>query len=226
MQQKPGVAEGVSVGRLPSVWALIGANVLPLLGVVWLGWEVFPLMFLFWLENVIIGGFNVLRMLLAEPGPAGISIQRLFLVPFFCVHYGMFCLVHGVFVWALFGPAGSVKGPVRPETLREVIVSEHLHWAALALAVSHGFSFLSNYLGRGEYRRARLDQLMAAPYARVVVLHVVLLAGGFLTQAAGSPLWALLLLVVLKTGTDLWAHLRERRRWGPGGAAGGEGAGE
>jgi len=42
-----------------------------------------------------------------------------------------------------------------------------------------------------------------------MVLHVVILGGGFLVQMLGSPLIPLALLVVLKTGLDLFGHLRE-----------------
>ena len=39
----------------PSVIALVLANLVPVFGVFYFHWEVFPLMFLFWSENVIIG---------------------------------------------------------------------------------------------------------------------------------------------------------------------------
>jgi hypothetical protein len=53
--------------RRPSVIALVLANLVPVFGVVFFGWEIFPLIFLFWSENVIIGVFNVLKMLTANP---------------------------------------------------------------------------------------------------------------------------------------------------------------
>ena len=43
------------------------AGLVPVFGVFWFHWEVFPLMFLFWSENVLIGLFNVLKMLTASP---------------------------------------------------------------------------------------------------------------------------------------------------------------
>src|SRR5690348_15210944 len=43
--------------RQPSVIALVLANLVPVFGVLALHWEVFPLMFLFWSENVIVGVF-------------------------------------------------------------------------------------------------------------------------------------------------------------------------
>ncbi|MCA9003135.1 MAG: hypothetical protein KDB61_14525, partial [Planctomycetes bacterium] len=99
-----------------SAIALLLANVLPAAGVLFWGWEAFYVVFLYWFENLIVGAFNILRMISASPGPRdqvaggsptasliGAHAAKVFMVPFFTVHYGMFCLVHGVFVFALFG---------------------------------------------------------------------------------------------------------------------------
>ena len=51
----------------PSLLALGLANALPIAGVLLLGWKVFPLVLLYWLENVVVGGFNVGKLLLAQP---------------------------------------------------------------------------------------------------------------------------------------------------------------
>ena len=82
-------------------------------------------------------------------------------------------------------------------------------FSAQSLLASHGFSFLWNYLWRGEFRRAKLTELMAKPYGRVVVLHMAIILGAVATTALGSPLWALLVLLALKIGLDLKAHLKE-----------------
>ena len=52
---------------------------------------------------------------------------------------------------------------------------------------------------------------MGAPYARVVVMPVAIIAGGFLTMVFGSPAALLFVLVVLKTIIDVELHLREHR---------------
>jgi len=80
--------------------------------------------------------------------------------------------------------------------------------------VSHAFSFFHNYVAGGEYLRISLQQLMAQPYARVVVLHVAVLFGGWVILALGSPVGALIILIALKTSLDLRAHLAERRKLG------------
>jgi hypothetical protein len=43
----------------------------------------------------------------------------------------------------------------------------------------------------------------------VVVLHIAIILGAIGTLALGSPLWALLVLLALKIGLDLKAHLKE-----------------
>lgn len=210
--------DGWSEWSRPSVIALLLANLIPLGGVLFLGWEVFPIVLLFWCENLVVGAFNALKMLLAAPGLPAAWGAKAFMVPFFCVHYGIFCLVHGVFVFVLFGGGGRMLhgGPPGPAQLAETLSQLHLGWAVLGLVVSHGVSFVTNYLMAGEYRTAQLPTLMAAPYGRIVVLHLTILGGGFLLMALGSPMVGLLLLVALKIGLDVRAHLRERRRFQTG----------
>lgn len=197
----------------PTVIALVLANLIPLYGVLALGWEVFPLMLLFWMENVIIGVFNVLRMLLAELQRPAAWVGKLFLVPFFCIHYGMFTFVHGVFVVGLFGGQFRV-GASFPSLgmFQKLVAEQQLGIAVLALVASHAFSFAWNYLWRGEYRTVSLQTLMARPYARVVVLHLALLGSGFLLIALKSPVVGLVLLVLFKIGLDVSSHLKEHVR--------------
>jgi Family of unknown function (DUF6498) len=201
--------------RSPSSLVLVAANLVPLYGVLALGWPVFPLVLLFWLENVVVGTLNALRMLLVDPRDLASWAGKLFMVPFFCFHYGMFTFVHGVFVFALFGGGRHLRLEFDAETARQVldtVVDSGVAPAAAALAASHLFSFLWNYLWRGEFRRASVSRLMMQPYGRIVVLHVGILFGGFAVMTLGSPVWALVLLVALKTGFDVRAHLKEHRR--------------
>ena len=198
----------------PSVIALLLANLVPVAGVFLLGWQIFPLMFLFWSENVIIGAINVLKMLTADPESPLSWAGKLFVIPFFCVHYGMFTFIHGVFVIGLFG--GGLKpgaGFPTPATFWRIAQENYLGWAILGLAISRGVSFATNYLGNGEYRQANLQQLMQQPYGRIVVLHLAILFGGFLMLALHSPVWGLLLLIALKMALDLRGHFAERKKF-------------
>ena len=196
-----------------STAALVVANAVPIFGVLFLGWQVFPLMLLYWFENVVVGAFNVLRMLVADPGNPLRWAGKLFLIPFFCVHYGMFTFVHGVLVLAFFGPIKHASNSFELRAIvPEVIHETGIQFAIMAIVASHALSFVTNYIRGGEYKHASLDQLMSQPYSRVVVLHMAILGGGFAMMALKSPLVGLLLLVVLKTAIDIKAHRAERRK--------------
>ncbi len=194
------------------------SNLVPAFGVLFLGWEVFPLMFLFWSENVVIGIFNVLKMLCCRSDFKLGWAVKFFQVPFFAFHYGMFTFVHGIFVVMLFG-GGWGTGKMRLSDAGmfwRVMRENHLGWAVLGLVVSHGVSFVSNYLGNREYQRVNPAILMAQPYGRIFVLHLAILGGGLLMQALHSPKAGLLVLIALKIWLDLRAHLAERKKFAKG----------
>jgi len=197
----------------PSLIVLLVANALPIVGVLFLGWSVFPLVLLYWLENVVVGGFNVAKLLLAQPSQPVYWLGKAFLVPFFLVHFGGFTYVHGVLVVALLGPKGTQAFDLL-STVPPAIRANHLGWAVLTLVVSHGLSFSWNYLKNGEFQRASLNALMMQPYGRVFVLHVTVLLGGWIVMMLGSPVLLLVLLVILKTAADVHAHTAERRKFG------------
>jgi len=202
--------------RQPSVIALALANFVPVFGVLALHWDVFSLMFLFWSENVVVGAFNVLKMLANQPASPVNWIGKIFSIPFFYVHYGMFTYVHGVTVIAIFGRAGShTHGLANAASFWNVIQENQLGWAILGLVVSHGISIATNYIGKGEYQRVGLSQLMFQPYGRIMVMHFAILFGGFLIMALHSPIVGLILLVGLKTAFDLGSHVGERKKFAP-----------
>ncbi len=137
---------------------------------------------------------------------------KLFFVPFFTVHYGIFCLVHGVFVVVLLGSGNSF---VEFGGQNGLDLSADLLFAAVALGASHLVSFFINYLGCGENRRTILPVLMVRPYGRIIVLHLAIVLGAFATIALGSPIFLLVIMIVGKTIIDLNLHLREHQLKSP-----------
>ena len=185
---------------------------MPVYGVLFLSWKVFPLLFLFWLENVYIGFFNILKMIMSKPGNVANWLGKLFMVPFFTFHYGIFTAVHGIFVIILFGSKTmNFSGPVAPETFLQIVQLNKLGYVAFMLFISHGFSFLWNYIGKKEYETSDLSTLMTKPYGRVVLLHITILLGGFLLMALHSPVAGLLLFILLKIIMDVAAHSKEHK---------------
>jgi hypothetical protein len=108
------------------------------------------------------------------------------------------------------GPAGPV-GPAGPFGDALTALPDLLLAGVVGLAISHGVSFWTNYLGRGEYRRLSPAEVMAQPYGRLVILHLTINVGAFVSIFLGTPIGSLLVLVVLKTALDLYFHLRQHR---------------
>lgn len=197
----------------PAVLALVLANLVPFVGVVAFGWSGYDLFALYWVENLVIALFTVLRFWTAAPGGERPPLPALlFVTPFFLVHYGMFTFVHGVFIHAFFGREdhGATSIAAGPLLLLDHAVSA-TGVGVLSLLVSHGVSFVTNFL-RHERLTANFNQLMFAPYGRVVAMHVTLIAGGALLMVLGSQTALVALLVVAKTVADLLAHIAEHRR--------------
>lgn len=227
--------------KLSSI-SLVAANLVPLAGVLLWHWSISSIIVLYWFENVVIGVVNVARMITFSPagtslaaviGSRGASnaataeaLQRLggnvmvhgiklFMIPFFIVHYFMFCAGHGIFVFSMFPddagyfPEANGLGLFSALTRALEIFHTPLAPAAAVLALSHVISFFVNYLGGGEYRRLDMQTLMMMPYGRIVVLHLTIIFGGMATTVLGEPVWILVVLVLVKIGVDLKMHLRE-----------------
>ena len=219
-----------------AVVALILANLVPLVGVLWFGWDVWGILIIYWLENGIYGLFNVLKMRKAEgsdelPMAAAETRRQLstfrmngrspngsskaVLIPFFIMHYGMFWVVHGIFVltlpvfWTDTDGASDFGTTWNPLGILLVVVG---------LFISHGLSYRLNFIGRGEYLRTTAARQMGAPYGRLVVLHITIIVGAILIGMTGAPASAIVALVLLKIALDLgltWPSTgRPRRRRG------------
>lgn len=210
------------------VIALVVANMLPIYGVIALGWDAFNIVLLYWAENLIIGFYNIFKIVFAKVEPPIVNIGKLFLIPFFIIHYSGFVAVHGLFILFLFGKgdAGEALGIgqhpwpcflIFVQLLVNVIlhcwttIPNDMKYAIGSLFLSHGVSFVHNYLIAGEYKTSKPNNLMAQPYSRIFVMHIAILVGGILSVKMGSPIGVLIILIVLKTIIDVALHLRQHR---------------
>ncbi|TSC82598.1 MAG: hypothetical protein G01um101420_265 [Parcubacteria group bacterium Gr01-1014_20] len=218
-----------------SATALIIANFVPLVGVIFFGWSLFLILFLYWAESAVIGFFNVLKMLTAantlkpnQEDSAGIMLKnarriplfllKTFLIGFFIFHYGVFMLVHLSFIIVLFSPWSPFAVLSSQATGFEVTLPNlifQILYPILFLFVSHGISYYVNFRKRGEYLIANLPTLFGEPYARIILMHLVIILSGFAITFVGGGMIPLMTMVILKTIFDLKAHAKERTRFTP-----------
>lgn len=214
--QNQGLIQLKAIAFTPSALVLILMNCIPIWGVFFHGWDVGFILAIYWAENVAVGAINVLKIL-TNQSESGVLPAKLGMAPFFTVHYGLFTLVHGVFVFTVFqegGPFGSGMPTGSPFSIIGSQLGD-LWLPFLGFFASHLFSFFYNYIGRGECKRIELPLVMFLPYPRIVVLHLVIIFGGFITMALGSPKPVVFLLVLVKTIGDLFFHSQEHSKLKP-----------
>jgi|CXWL01.1.fsa_nt_gi hypothetical protein len=174
----------------------LAVNAIPLAGVLWLGWSVFEVLLLYWFENVAIGVAHAARLAIATR-TNNVS-EGWSTTIFFVLHYGMFTLVHGVFVLVYFGLVSGRLASAFGGGLVLPAISIAA-WQAVQLGLDATSS--KGFKGRVP------AEMMIEPYPRVFALHIAVLLGGFLIGEMGSPVWALAALVAVKALSDLFIGL-------------------
>ncbi|MBU0612446.1 hypothetical protein KKB10_00365 [Patescibacteria group bacterium] len=211
-----------------SAKTLLSVNFIPLVGVMFFEWSLFSIMLLYWLENIVIGFYNVLKMLRADGisaeglkigGKQVKSVAKLGFVIFFVFHFGIFALVHGVFVFTIFGIT-SLSGTSLVN--QGTIPWSEIAWpdvsflgilfALLMLIVSHGISYRKNYIQNGEYKKVSAAQQLFKPYGRVISMHFIILISAFVIAGLGYSVFTATILIAIKTVIDLFTHNREHTK--------------
>ncbi len=204
--------------------AAIICGAIPVLGVwVW-GWNPLGLLLLFSFENAVIGVRQLVMMGLVGRAQQGKALNAIGQGVFFAIHYGGFTAAHGFFsvlLVMLMGPNGPA-----PDADGSYAVDPPQAWSN-ALAILSGYvpgivsiigwqAFqLVEFVRSGEAKTVSLNRLMGEPYARVVVLHLVIIigAGLVLDHVFSARLFIVLALykVAVDIGEVLWRAYRRPR---------------
>lgn len=205
---------------LTSSISLIFVNLVPLFGALFLGWDLTTLLIIYWTENIAIGFWNIFKLLKAPRvndqnnkyhfsiedsskeqierinNPANLGITRLFFAMFFFVHYGIFTIVHGAFIFTIGIQTSNNFLTYLPGVFFTFIL----------IFLSHGISYFTNYIGNKEYENTSLAELMIKPYKRVFITHFVVIIVFVFLKDSSSPMISAIVLIVVKTIGDLIFH--------------------
>ena len=211
----------------PANLILIGANLVPLLGVVFWSWDAFVLMMLYWLETAVIAFWSVLRIASMRRGeiddiqfrdasgnkreasPIGMAL-------FFTLHAGMFMAVHFLFLWVLFAGDWAHRIHGVRSFVDQMVIGTDLWVPLLVLFVVRGgfmlFDAAQPWIWRklGVVERKPAEEQMLGPgesivfglYIRIVVMQVTIILGAWLAMLVGGA-GALTFLILVKTTIDV-----------------------
>jgi hypothetical protein len=225
--EPPGIATRVLPGDLihnfPVISLLlanIGTIVLAILG----DWNPATVMFIYWLQSIIIGIFSVVSILGADTAALCADLQKPIderggsdrITPRFSLTYkgimaGFFTLHYGLFHW------GYYTFIVESGLFGTVDFSDPGIWLSCGLFfANHLYSHIT-YRHRGPRDFRYVNEHFFTPYRRIVPMHLTIIFGSIVLVALeifgiSSTLPVLVLFLLLKTYSDISAHLVKHYR--------------
>jgi len=175
--------------RSAALWLDVAVFIaLPLVGLFVWGWDWRPIVLLYWLENITLGG--VVFIALVRRARAGEGAAAGMPAAFFLAHYGIFTFVHGVFVIVMIALV-----PIMTDTPAQPF---NPLWIVLVWIVTTLVQWLL---------ALRTDPPpvggIAKAYGRVIVLHLTVIGAVWLIAAFGLPSIVAVFLVLLHAVIDI-----------------------
>ncbi|MGB0578939.1 MAG: DUF6498-containing protein [Limisphaerales bacterium] len=209
---------------------------LPVVGILWFGWSGTQILLLYWLENVVVGVFNLLRMILTKPVYEN-RADYLAANPWILQHYPIsaedwqkakewrvaqypsmkqffvpFFLGHYSFFLLIHGFLLATLVGKLPAKQWWTFFSAQWTWEMWAvigsMVVSQGWRFWTEDLQGRRHTRTCPFLAMVYPYRRLLILHVALFLGGFAIVSWSLPAALAILLILVKAGFDMnWIRI-------------------
>lgn len=217
----------------PSFLPVVAANLVPLIGALFFGWDAAEVAFMYWLETAVIGVMQLIRMIVTpnlvndrfrqmlaeddreraldayERSPkATLIFFRLFIPPFFAFHYGFFIFIQGSLLFALLNQQEGI-GEITRSFLERSSVQTGLGSIALGHLTRLGWEILveKNHL------KDSVLLLLIGPYKRIFIQQLVVIIGAPLLLAFQAPAAMLALLIGLKTWVDFQVYGKGEFFW-------------
>lgn len=165
------------------------------------------ILFAYFLETIIIGIFNALKMLWSNL--YGKSKDSNFgLIFFFLFHYGFFVAIQSIFGFALFGIKGQsiIKEPFHIiENYISILNLEDIKYALPAIVFTHLGKFVTDYIRNEKYKKFTAKEIMFKPYVRIFVQQFVVILSFFFIvfDDGGAGIIAAILLILFRLVIDL-----------------------
>lgn len=171
-------------------WFLIVANLLPIYGVWFQGWNAKEVFLVYCLETVIIGIFTLVKLGIAtavrkrdwwENNGSKTMMSGLFFMLFFLLHYGLFVGVQTT----IFFNVVSIQKSGGPSNILQFLLHPGKYlgsegWLLLsAFVFGYGYENLVGFILNNEYRVKSFGRIMFEPYMRIFVQQFTVILGGF-----------------------------------------------
>lgn len=193
-----------------SVVFLVLVNLIPLFEVLFFNWDVFSLLFLYWLETTIVAFYFILKIWkiigfleeenkefkeIKEKNPDSYPVVKIIYICIPIFAYGSVISFHLLLLFGIF------KG--------QSITFNELIFPFLFLFISHGISYFKNFIRNKEFLKTDFKKQLFQLYRRVYFIQIILFLESFLAMIFGYPVFVLAIMVLSKIVLDVKAHVKE-----------------
>ena len=193
--------------RDPTLWSLLVSNAITIWLAVAQDWSLSTVLWVYWLQSLIIGFFAVLQILnlkdfstegyrLNGRQPPATTATKWKSGLFFMLHFGFFHVLYAFFILVTADRSG---GSSSDSPFVFILLG------GLAFFCSHLFSFVYNF--RSLTTGQNIGSVMFRPYIRILPMHIVLIFGSTIGSAA-----SLIGFLLLKTLADAAMHATKRHK--------------
>lgn len=185
---------------------LIAANLLPVAGVWFFGWNPKQVFIVYCMETIIIGFYNLVKMAIItavrktdiwDNNGSQTRVSGLVFIFFFLVHYGMFVAIQMGLFFGISGIADEYKIG---------FFSFFYKWPQLltpgavimlgVFFISYGYKMFAEFIIPGLYRTTSLGLQMFQPYMRIFIQQFVVILGSFFLLFGAGKIFILIFALV------------------------------
>ena len=182
------------------------ANLLLLISLVIVGQvSALAILYGYFLETILIGIFNIFKMLACHKHERGNKKPIIPLVLFFIFHYGMFVAVQSIFLFAIVSFSGNefISEPFNLiDNYISVLQTEGILPVILILALGQILKYIFDFIQPQKYLEFRSQDIMMKPYARIFIQQFVVILASFFIAFSDASIIAAILLIVFRFLVD------------------------
>ena len=188
--------------------ALLLINIVPLYGVLFLGWQAIIIILFYVAETIMVGVIHVFKMtalyIMNHNNPKALAVDRsansgvsgLGLIPFFIFHFGFFVFIQ-MMVFGGFTDQNLIKS-------FGMLFTGNYKYAMAIIFITKLTLLVSELFWDPEVETKLPDDVFFEPYLRIFVQQFMVILGGWLTIFNKSVMGYLIILILCKTTLDLF----------------------
>ena len=196
-----------------STTSLVVTNLFLMVMAIILEWRIYDQIMVFWCENLVIGFYTIFKLPFCrmvdrdkfDHFPVKPKYHKFVISPFFIIHFSLFCTLHLAMIQMLFSNDVEAYAEAHNDSLFPQINWSVVLISIFALMVNHGVSFVINFLGKKEYLKFKMDEMMMIPYKRLLLVHLVAMSFGIILSVIG---FNSVIVVFIFFGVKIWIDLK------------------